>query len=305
MKALVAAGREQRRLAFADADEPEPAADHAVVMVAAFSVNRGETYQLEQPRPGWRPGKDIAGVVSRAAADGSGPAAGTRVVGHADSGGWAERVAVPTRHLAELPAEIPFVTAAALPLAGLAALRLLRVTGPLPSTTVLLTGASGGLGHYFTELAASQGALVTAVTASDDRGGRLRELGAVRVLPDVKSAPASFDIAIDSVGGETSREVWHRLRQHGMLIWLGQASRVRPELDYFDWDGAMSVTIRKFNYMDAAHTVAEDLTTLVRLVAAGRLHPEIGRVDDWSGTGDAISALLSREVRGNVVLTIG
>lgn len=89
------------------------------------------------------------------------------------------------------------------------------------------------------------------------------------------------------------------------LIWLGQASRVRPDLDYFDWDGALSVTIRKFNYMDSTHTEAEDLATLVRLVAAGRLHPEIGRVDDWSGTADAIAAPLNREVRGNVVLTVG
>jgi NADPH2:quinone reductase len=146
---------------------------------------------------------------------------------------------------------------------------------------------------------------VTAITASADRGTQLRELGAVRVLPDVKSAAAPFDIGIDSVGGGTTREVWHRLQQHGMLIWLGQASRTRPDLDYFDWDGALSVTIRKFNYMDSTHTEAEDLATLVRLVAAGRLHPEIGWVNDWSGTADAISALLNREVRGNVVVTIG
>lgn len=305
MKALVSAVQEPGGLAFADASEPEPAADHAVVSVVAFGVNRGETYQLERPRPGWRPGKDIAGVVSLAAADGSGPPAGTRVVGHADSGGWAEQVAVPTRRLAELPEEMPFVTAAALPLAGLAALRLLRVTGPLPSRTVLLTGASGGLGHYVTELAAGQGALVTAIAASTDRGARLRELGAVCVLPDVESAAAPFDIGIDSIGGATTKEVWHRLHEHGMLIWLGQASRVRPDLDYFDWDGALSVTIRKFNYMDSTYTEAADLATLVRLVAAGRLHPEIGRVEDWSGTGDAIAALLNREVRGNVVLTIG
>ncbi|HZR54968.1 MAG TPA: zinc-binding dehydrogenase [Streptosporangiaceae bacterium] len=305
MKALVPAVQKPGELAFADTGEPEPAADHAVVTVAAFGVNRGETYQLEQPRPGWRPGKDIAGVVSLAAADGSGPPAGTRVVGHADSGGWAEQVAVPTHRLAELPEDMPFVTAAALPLAGLAALRLLRVTGPLPSRTVLLTGASGGLGHYFTELAAGQGALVTAIAASAGRGTRLRELGAVRVLSDIESAAAPFDIGIDSVGGATTREIWHRLHEHGLLIWIGQASRVRPDLDYFDWDGALSVTIRKFNYMDSIHTEAEDLATLVRLVTAGRLHPEIGRVGDWSGTGDAIAGLLNREVRGNVVLTIG
>jgi NADPH:quinone reductase-like Zn-dependent oxidoreductase len=292
-------------VAFAQTGEPEPAADQAVVTVGAFGVNRGETYQLEKARPGWRPGKDIAGVVSAAAADGSGPVVGTRVVGHADQGGWAERVAVPVSRLAPLPADISFVTAAALPLAGLAALRLLRVTGPLPSRKVLLTGAAGGLGHYFTELAAGQGALVTAIAGSAARASRLLELGAVRVLPEVKSADGPFDVGIDSVGGITTREVWHRLHEHGLLVWLGQASRVRPELDYFDWDGALSVTICKFNYMDSPYTEAEDLATLVRLVAAGRLHPEIGRVDDWSRTGEAITALLNREVRGNIVLTIG
>lgn len=304
MRALVPAGQAAGGVTFAEVAEPEAAAGHAVVTVSAFSVNRGETYQLEKARPGWRPGKDVAGVVSVAAADGQGPAVGTRVVGHADQDGWAERVAVPVSRLAPLPEDMSFVTAAALPLAGLAALRLLRVTGPLPSRTVLLTGASGGLGHYFTELAAGQGALVTAIAGATDRGTRLRELGAVHVLPDVKAAAGPFDIGIDSVGGVTTREVWHQLHEHGLLIWLGQASRVRPELDYFDWDGALSVTIRKFNYMDSTYTEGEDLATLVRLVRADRLHPEIGRVDDWSRTGDAIAALLNRETRGNVVLTI-
>jgi NADPH2:quinone reductase len=303
MKALIAAGHAPGGVAFADVGEPRPGPDQAIVDVAAFSVNRGETYQLERPRPGWRPGKDVAGVVVAAAADGTGPQPGTRVVGHADQDGWAQRVAVPVNRMAELPADMSFVTAAALPLAGLAALRLLRVTGPLPSRKLLLTGASGGLGHYFTELAAGQGALVTAIAAAD-RGQRLRELGAVSVVTDIESAAPPFEIGIDSIGGATTRAVWHRLEQHGLLIWLGQASRVRPELDYFDWDGALSVTIRKFNYLDSTHTEAEDLATLVRLVATGRLHPEIGRIEDWTRTGDAIQALLNRKVPGNLVLTV-
>ena len=128
-------------------DEPEPRADEALVEVKAFSINRGETYQLERPRPNWRPGKDVAGVVIRAAADGSGPGEGERVVGHADQSGWAERAAVPSARLARLPDGVDFQTAAALPLAGLTALRLTRVAGPLASRRVLLTGASGGVGH--------------------------------------------------------------------------------------------------------------------------------------------------------------
>lgn len=290
------------RVELVTVDAPAPAPNEALVKVAAFSINRGETYQLERPRPGWRPGKDIAGVVITPAEDGSGPAAGSRVVAHVDSGGWAERVAVPTDLMAMLPDAVSDLTAAALPLAGLTALRLLRVTGPLPSRRILLTGASGGVGHYFVELAAAHGALVTAVSAS--AAERLTELGATAVVPTVDDAEGPFDIAIDSVGGTSLREAWHRLEQRGILVWLGQASRVRPALDYFDWEGALSVTIRKFNYMDSTHTVAEDLATLVRLVSGRRLHPEIGLAVDWTRASGAIDSLLAREVRGNVVMTI-
>ena len=157
---------------------PYPRPGHVIVEVSAFSVNRGETYQLEQPRPNWRPGKDFAGTVVSGAPDGEGVPAGTRVVGHVDDSAWAQQVLVPNSRLAPLPDTVPLVTAGALPLAGLAALRLVRLASPLPSRCVLLTGASGGLGHYFVELAAAQGALVTAVTASEDRGHRLRDLEA-------------------------------------------------------------------------------------------------------------------------------
>src|SRR6266545_3924437 len=123
MKAMVADG--SGSVGLADVDEPRAGPDEAVVEVEAYSVNRGETFLLEHPRDGWRPGKDVAGRVVVAAADGSGPAVGARVVGHPESGGWAERVAVPTTALTELPANLLAEIAAPLPLAGLTALRLL------------------------------------------------------------------------------------------------------------------------------------------------------------------------------------
>ena len=103
MKALVPAGRPGALISFADTHLPEPRPGEALVKVEAFSVNRGEIFQLEQPRPGTWPGKDIAGLVVQAAADGTGPAAGERVVGHPEAGGWAEYAAVPTAALAPLP----------------------------------------------------------------------------------------------------------------------------------------------------------------------------------------------------------
>src|SRR6267154_1488177 len=82
--------------------EPQPAANEALIEVRAFSLNRGEL-RLFQVRPeGWRPGQDIAGIVLEAAADGSGPPAGTRVVALCDEAGWAERAAVPSYRIAPL-----------------------------------------------------------------------------------------------------------------------------------------------------------------------------------------------------------
>src|SRR5262249_2819057 len=153
-----------------------------VIAVDAFSINRGETFQLEAPRPQWRPGKDVAGRVVRAADDGSGPGVGTRVVGHAAASGWAERVAIPASQLAVLPDTIEATVAAALPLAGLTALRLMRVAGAIAGTRMLFTGAAGGVGHYFTELAAAAGAEIDVVVSEPARGVRLRELGAHDVL---------------------------------------------------------------------------------------------------------------------------
>ncbi len=85
MKALVATGRMAEPVRFAEVEQPQPGPGEALVKVEAFSVNRGETFRPEAPRAGWRPGKDVAGLVVQGAADGSGPAAG-RAAGAADRG---------------------------------------------------------------------------------------------------------------------------------------------------------------------------------------------------------------------------
>lgn len=124
MKAILpgSAADSDKPVVLGETAEPEPADDEAVIAVEAYSVNRGETFQLDggldRRWAGWRPGKDIAGTVTRPAADGSGPVEGARVVAHPPAYGWAERVAVPTHSLAELPDSVDAVTAAALPWRG-------------------------------------------------------------------------------------------------------------------------------------------------------------------------------------------
>ena len=289
----------------AEVAAPDPRAHEVVVAVEAFSVNRGETLLLEDPRAGHRPGKDVAGTVVQAAADGSGPRPGTRVVAHPPHGGWSTLVAVATRDLAVLPPSVPASTAAALPLAGLTALRLVRRAGALAGARLLVTGASGGVGHYLVELAAAAGAEVTAISASAARGERLLALGAAEVRPTLPTDGPPFDVVMESVGGETLRGALALLREEGQLLWFGQAGRQPARLDFFDfWKGPVQATITHFDYTRADRTYGEDLATLVHLVATDRLHPEVGLVRPWTETPEVISLLRSRQVRGNAVLTV-
>ena len=290
-------------IALAEVDAPTPAAHEVLLQVEAFSVNRGETFLLESPQPDWRPGKDVAGTVLREAADGSGPARGQRVVGHPPSRGWAEQVAVSTDALAVLPDTVATATAAALPLAGITALRLLRLVSPLPGRRLLLTGASGGVGHYLTELAVAGGAQVTAVVANPGRGARLGSFGA-QVVTSVRDAGDEFDAALESVGGDSLPAVLERVRGGGLVVWFGQASRQPVTLDFFHLlRRTPSVSLRQFDYTDGL-AYQHDLTTLVRLVDKGHLHPEIGRIADWSNTQDVLVDLRQRQIRGKAVLTI-
>jgi NADPH:quinone reductase-like Zn-dependent oxidoreductase len=276
-----------------------------LVAVEAYSVNRGETLLLEQPVEGWRPGKDVAGTVVEAAADGSGPPAGTRVVGHPPNGGWCTRVAVAVADVAVLPPQVSSVTAAALPLAGLTALRLVRRAGWLAGRRLLVTGASGGVGHYVVELAAAAGAEVTAISASSARGERLRALGAAEVRSTLPSGGPPFDVVMESVGGESLRSALMLLREEGRLLWFGQASRQPAALDFFDfWDGPVQASITHIDYTRGERTFGEDLATLVGLVGADRLHPELGIVRPWTDTPEVIALLRARQVRGNAVLTL-
>lgn len=303
MQRLIPTGEAARPVTFAEVAQPVPEPGEALIKVEAFAPNRGETFLLEHPRPGALPGKDIAGLVVQAAADGSGPGIGTRVVGHPAQGGWAEYAAVPTHSLAVLPDSIDSARAAALPLAGITALRLLRTAGSLAGRRVLLTGASGGVGHYVTELAVAAGAELTAVTATPARGERLAELGA-HVVHEVGAAQEPFDVVLESTGGAALPLALSRVRPGGTLVWFGQASRTPVTLDFFDLlGGPERVTIQHFHYADAPY--GSDLATLVRLVEEGRLHPEIDRVTDWTQTADTLVDLRERRIRGKAVLLTG
>jgi NADPH:quinone reductase-like Zn-dependent oxidoreductase len=197
------------------------------------------------------------------------------------------------------------ITAAALPLAGLTAFRLLRAIGSVAGRRLLLTGASGGVGHFFVELAAAAGADVTVVVGSVERGRRLLELGARASVLDVAQAAPGMDVVLESVGGTSLSVALSRLAPRGQLVWFGQASRQPATLDFFAFfDGPRSASVRHFDYTESETSDRDDLATLVRLVDAGRLHPEIGTVDPWHETAARLADLRARRIRGKAVLTL-
>ena len=153
-----------------DLPEPEPASHEMLVEVKAFSINPGELKLVEMRPNGWRPGQDIAGVVIKTAADGSGPPVGSRIAARLDWEGWAERVPVPVQRAARCADDVSFEQAATLPVAGLTALRALWQGGAVLGRRVLVTGATGGVGQFAVQLAALAGAHVTAQVSTVERG---------------------------------------------------------------------------------------------------------------------------------------
>ncbi len=197
MLALVATQRPGDPVEIREVAEPSASQNEAIIEVHAFSLNRGELMLLSTRPEGWRPGQDIAGVVLRRAADGSGPPEGARVVALVDQAGWGQRAAAPTARMAVLPNEVSFAEAATLPVAGLTALRTLRFGGFLLGKHILVTGAAGGVGRFAVELAARAGARVTGVIGRPERSEGLRELGAAEVVTRLEDLSGQFDLILE------------------------------------------------------------------------------------------------------------
>jgi NADPH:quinone reductase len=284
--------------------EPQPDAHHVVIEVAAYSINRGELALIEDRTNGWTPGQDVAGVVAVSAADGTGPAVGTRVVGLADQGGWGERVTVPSHRVAALPDSVAFTEAAALPVAGLTALRGLRTGGSLLSRSVLITGASGGVGTFAVQLARTAGALVTAQVSGPARMAAVSALGASEVITDIGADAGPFHLVLDGVGGQVLTAAVRRLATGGVATVYGVASGQRSDIAFYDFAaGAPGARLEGFFvYRTGEETFGQDLATLVLLVAEGKLTPQIGAPRDWNSTPAELMALRRREATGKLVL---
>jgi NADPH:quinone reductase-like Zn-dependent oxidoreductase len=292
-------------LALRELPEPQPEASEVVVGVKAYAVNRGELHLLQIRPDGWQPGQDHAGVVVKGAADGSGPSEGTRVVGLADGGAWSERVAVPSHRVAPLPEEVDFEQAAALPVAGLTALRALRTGGAVVGRQVLVTGASGGVGAFAVQLARIAGAEVTALVSGAHRVAAAEGLAAHAVVTEVDEAAGPFDVVLDGVGGKVMVDAIHRLAPRGIVVAYGLAGQEPSTFSFRDFGSAPFGRIVAFRiYFTDHETMGRDLGALARLVGEGSLRVPLGVRLDWSESMKGVDALRRREVEGKVVFTV-
>ncbi|MDM9382133.1 zinc-binding dehydrogenase [Chlorogloeopsis sp. ULAP01] len=310
IRAVVVDPNVQGRLVLRDVDAPTPAANEATIRVAAISLNRGEVKRSTTAEAGWHPGWDLAGTVETPAADGSGFAKGTRVVGLLRSGAWAELVAVPTHSLAELPPSVSFAQAATLPVAGLTAYHALLKGGLLLARPVLVTGASGGVGNFAIQLARLSGAQVVAHIRTPEYESFVKNAGADYVVIGEELSPASeygpYHLIVESVGGKTLGTALGLLAENGVTVLLGVSGGAEVTFDaqrFFATGGASLYGLILFHELQR-ESAAIGLTRLVNLVAAGKLHPHIDLEASWTEVADVAQKLLDRSFPGKAILHI-
>jgi NADPH2:quinone reductase len=300
------------RLAIKPVELRDPDRDEAAVRVSAISLNRGETRRaLTQAEPGWRPGWDFAGVVESAAADGSGPAPGTRVVGLLPSGAWAERVNCRTHAIAALPAAVSDAAAATLPVAGLTALHALRQGGLLLGRKVLVDGASGGVGHLACQLAAAAGAQVWGHVRREEARAAVAEWCGERVVLGRDLAAAKphgpFWLILDSLGGAALGTALGMLQPGGTCVTFGVSDSGQTSFasrDFFGTGGARLYGLTLFHELMSVERAGIGLALLADLIAAGKLRPQIAVEAPWHEIGTVARRLIDRDFTGKAVLHV-
>jgi NADPH:quinone reductase len=295
------------RLVIRPVADPAPQRNEAVVRVRAVSLNRGEVRRASAAAAGWRPGWDLAGHVERPAADGSGPGTGVRVVGLLAEGAWAERVAVPTHALAELPDKVTFSQAATFPVAGLTALHALARGGQLLRRRVLVTGATGGVGDFAIQLARLAGAHVTATARRPDQEAALRQLGADAVILGDEIPPTpKYSLVVESVGGRTLGTALAALERAGACVTLGVSAGAEVTFDAREFFIAGRTTLYGLYLFTELEVepASVGLRRLADLVAAGQLAPHISVERPWTEIGRLAEDLIARRFPGKAVLVL-
>jgi alcohol dehydrogenase len=264
------------------------------------------------------PGGDISGVVADVGPGVRRDWIGRRVLvdphlkrggalGEHDHGGLCERIAVDADNLIALPDDVSFEDAAALPIAYGTAWRMMRTRGQVRAgETVLILGASGGVGTACVQIAKNAGARVIACASSAGKLERLRALGADELIDYTRedfSARAweltgrrGCDVIVNYTGGDTWVPSLRALARHGRLLTCGATAGFDPRTDIrYIWR-------REVTIVGANGWTRTDLEELLEEVRHGRIRPIVDRVFPLADAREAMRVVEEREVFGKVLV---
>jgi NADPH:quinone reductase len=312
-------------LRVAEVTQPVPKPDEVLVKVHAAPVNYvdllvvGGTYQFLPPLP-FIPGKGPAGVVTALGEQVRDLKLGDRVLAMAEEGGYAERVAVRADQCYRLPAAMSFTEAASLSLVYDTAWFALRERARLePGESVLVLGASGGVGRAAVQLARAMGARVLAGISRPEREMAVRAAGAEAVI-DLSAANLrdslreqvyhatqgrGADIILDPLGGAVFEAVVRALAWRGRLVVIGFATGAIPSiktnyllLKNIEISGLQISDYRKRRPAQLAEAFRE----IFELCEQGKIEPASATLFPLEQAGVALAALRDRRIDGRAVL---
>jgi NADPH:quinone reductase-like Zn-dependent oxidoreductase len=278
-----------------------------LLRVEAVSLNRGEIRSAARAAEGVIPGWDVAGTVVQRAANGKGPAEGSRVAALLDGGGWAALAAVPVSRAAVVPDEVDLEVASTLPIAALTVMRALDVAGSLPGRRILVTGGTGGVGQFAIQLGALAGASVTAVSSRKAQHDLLRRLGAAEVVTSIEEAAGPFDLVLESVGGKSLATAIDRVARGGVVVTIGNSSEEETTFNartLYAKGAARIYGLLIFEEMESGRVTGRDLERLLALVQSGRLHSPIEVRREWTELPDVLEEFERRAYSGKAVLKV-
>jgi NADPH:quinone reductase-like Zn-dependent oxidoreductase len=300
-------------LRMAEVEKPTPGADEVLVQVQGVSVNPADWHSIRgKPlfsrltlgllRPKYRIlGVDVAGQVETVGSGVTRFKPGDEVYGNLldhGYGAFAEYVSVPVDVMSLKPASLSFEEAAAVPMAGVTALQGLRHHGEIRAEqTVLVNGASGGVGTFAVQIAKSHGAQVTGVTSTRNLD-LVGSLGADHIVDyttaDFTQRGQDYDLVLDTIGNRSVSDLRRALAEGGKAAVTGFTSI----------GNLMGVSLRggKDVAQVAAHVTAADLELLSELIDAGKVRPQIDRRYPFAELPTAIAYLEQGRARGKVIV---
>lgn len=304
-----------------EVEVPEVGDDRVLVRVHAASVHPGDyfvmtgiphivrlAFGLRRPRHSV-PGRDLAGVVASVGTNVTDLRAGDEVFGWNTTGTLAEYASVPARNLARVPSNLSMAQAATVPTSAMTALQALRdVARVQPGQTVLVVGASGGVGTFAVQIAKSLGAVVTGVCGTRNMD-LVRSVGADHVIDytrtDFTQAGLLYDVIFDNVEAQPLAAVRQALAPTGTLIpnsgrggrWLGPLGRIVKTR-------ARSAFTRQRLRPFTSLEKRQDLLALADLLESGQVTPVIDRTYPLDDAAEALRYVGAGHTCGKVVITV-